>query len=675
MAEYYKDALRLGQKEYKAAVAKGESGSLPALDDILSGVKTAGAVELGLVQIPADRIVGTKSPGRVAAFAPNFMPTLEENTEFAQKWKALCEAHLDEGIRDPVKAYEYMNKFYIEEGNKRVSVLKFFGAYNIAGKVTRILPARTGDEDVEIYYEFLDFYQYSKINFIEFTKKGSYLALQKALGKEPDEEWSDEEQKEFSAAYYYFLKAYNASGGAKLKTTAGDAMLSYIQVYGYNDLIMTDPADIKKNLGKMWEEVRLKQEEIPIVVKLDPPEEKKSNLLQKMTASAQTELIVAFIHDGNPVSSGWVHDHEEGREHIQHLFGDSIHTASYTDAMDGNPLDVIEEAIADGAKLIFTTSPRLLQASLRAAVDHPDIVIMNCSLGTSHRYIRTYYTRMYEVKFILGALAGTLTESGKLGYVCDYPLYGQIAGINAFALGAKMTCPKAKVYLEWSGIKGAEEAARSLREQNIRIISSQDTARFLKDDRMSFGLSYISGEEKRLLANPVWKWGKYYEEILKRYLDKSMQAEYEKSNLALNYYWGISAGVADVVYSDALQTSSKHFCNLLRDSIVHNLCTPFRTPFTVQSGDIIGEGEPSLTLKEIVTMDYLVENVIGDIPQYEELSPMGKATVETAAGIENAQSTSDTAAAKADKKPAQTKVAADQSDEAKSDAVRQEAGE
>ena len=151
-----------------------------------------------------------------------------------------------------------------------------------------------------------------------------------------------------------------------------------------------------------------------------------------------------------------------------------------------------------------------------------------------------------------------------------------------------------------------------------------------------------------------------------------MKEEYEKSNRALNYYWGISSGVADVMYSDALETSSKHFCNLLKDSIVHNLCTPFRTPFTTQSGEIVGEGEPSLTLKEIVTMDYLVENVIGEIPQYEELSPMGKATVETAAGIENAQSTVDTAS----KAEAQAKQAAESpTDEQKDDDIRREADE
>lgn len=59
------------------------------------------------------------------------MPLLDEDTEFAQKWNALCDAHLSVGIRDPIKAYEYMNKFYVEEGNKRVSVMKYYEAMSI----------------------------------------------------------------------------------------------------------------------------------------------------------------------------------------------------------------------------------------------------------------------------------------------------------------------------------------------------------------------------------------------------------------------------------------------------------------------------------------------------------------------------------------------------------------
>ncbi len=35
----------------------------------------------------------------------------------------------------------------------------------------------------------------------------------------------------------------------------------------------------------------------------------------------------------------------------------------------------IQQAIRDGSKVIFTTSPRMLQESLRAAVEYPDITV------------------------------------------------------------------------------------------------------------------------------------------------------------------------------------------------------------------------------------------------------------------------------------------------------------
>ena len=633
---YYKDAQKLAQKDYRACVSRGKSPFLPVLDDIVSSSDITAGIDLGIVQIPAELIVGTKTRGRVSAFATNFMPILEEGTEFAEKWSRLCEAHLSEGIREPIKAYEYLNRFYVEEGNKRVSVLKFFDALTIPGRVIRILP-KGESEVVELYNEFVEFYKLSKINYCEFSKKGSYAALHKLMGKEAGEEWTQEEQNAFTGAYYHFKKAYKQSGGEKLQSTVGDALLSYIQIYGYPELRATDTDDIKKNLRKMWEEVELHAEETPIEVKTDPPEEKKQGVISKMLSAAAPAMPVGFIHDGTPEKSGWVNDHEKGRKYVQRVFDDKIETHAYYNAMENDePLGVIEQAIEDGCKLIFTTSPRLTQASLRAAVDHPDVIIMNCSLNRSHRYISVYYTRMYEAKFILGAIAGTLTDNDKIGYVCDYPIYGQIAGINAFALGAQMANPRATVYLEWSAVDSASAAAQKLVEQGIHFISSQDTARFREDDRDSFGLSYINGDHMELIANPVWKWGVYYEEILRRILNKTLQSEYESSNKAINYYWGMSAGVVDVVFSPWLTQPSKHFGDFLKEAIIHNVCTPFITPIYTQQGDKIGEGQKTLSLDQIIGMDYLVENVVGTIPQYEELTPMGKATVDTA-GVEPAQ--------------------------------------
>ncbi len=89
-----------------------------------------------------------------------------------------------------------MNRYYVAEGNKRVSVLKYFGAVTIAAHAVRILPER-GSQETEIYYESLDFNKYSKINFIEFSHPGRYLELQRLVGKKPGEASTEEERRNF----------------------------------------------------------------------------------------------------------------------------------------------------------------------------------------------------------------------------------------------------------------------------------------------------------------------------------------------------------------------------------------------------------------------------------------------------------------------------------------------
>ena len=624
--QYYDEALKAGRKEYRSCVSKGEYPYLSVLNEILSESKLSGGVDLGVMQIPAEFIVGAKNAGRTNLFARNFMPLAGPDTEFAGKWQRLCEAHLEDGIRDPVKVYEYLNRYYVEEGNKRVSVLKFFDAVNISAQVIRIMPDQTPEN--ELYFEFLAFNRYSKINFIEFSKKGSYATLQRLMGKAPEEEWTEDERRRFSSDYTFFRNAYEGKGGKRLSTTVGDAMLTCIQVYGYQALRAMSGTELKKAIERMWEEMALQQEQTPIAVKTDPGQPVKPGLLTQLLSSSPAKWKVAFVYDRNPDASGWVLGHERGRKYVQRVYGGRIETVAYPNAMDHDPLETIEKAIADGAQVVFTTSPRLLPASLRAAVGHPEVTLLNCSLNTSHRYIRTYYARMYEAKFIIGATAGAMSQTGRVGYICDYPIFGQIAGINAFALGVQMVNPQAKVYLEWSSVGSSEAATQRLMERGIRLISSQDLAQLDKGRQRTFGLSKITPEESCLLAAPIWNWGFYYEEILREIMDKSFQREYETSSKALNYYWGMSAGVVSLEYSDIVPESVRKMAWQLKEGICARVIHPFLGPIRRQDGSLVEEGRQVLSVEQIINMDYLVENVEGHIPSYHELSDMGKATVE-----------------------------------------------
>ena len=411
LADYNK-ALRLGKREGK---------SLPVLDDILKEKKITAAREipLGLVQIPSEQLVGTKTAGRSAAFSKSFYPLLKDSTEFAGKWMELYKAHLTEGIREPIKAYEFMNKFYVEEGNKRVSVLKYFDAVSIPGMVTRIVPPRTDEKENRIYYEFMEFYNLSQINYIWFSQEGSFAKLQRLVGKRPDECRNDDDKLNFSSIFSRFSSEYEANGGDKLPITTGDAFLYFIQLYDYASLDQMTSTELKEKLIKSWEEFKLLTTEESLELQMNPNTEgeSKKNIFARLIPVSTPKLHVAFIHEKTAETSGWTYAHELGRMHLQQAFEDQISTVCYDQATEEIADDLLLQAIAEGNNLIFTTSPPLLKASLKAAIEHPEVKILNCSLNTSHKYIRTYYARMYEAKFLMGAIAGAMSQNGKIGYI------------------------------------------------------------------------------------------------------------------------------------------------------------------------------------------------------------------------------------------------------------------
>ena len=313
------------------------------------------------MQIPIDQIVGTKTVGRSSSFAGNFMPILRESTEFAAKWISLSISHVEQGIREPIKAYEYMNRFYVEEGNKRVSVMKYFGAVSIPGNVTRVIPKRTEDKENKIYYEFLDFYQLAPINYIWFSKEGSFKKLQEAVGKKAGEVWSEEELLQFSSIYTRFIAEYQAKGGGKLEITPGDAFLSFITLYGYDDISHKTTKEMQKLVANSWEEFQLLQQEVEVELKMKPNQKKKP-LLSILNNFKIKKLNIAFIYEKTPGTSAWTYAHELGRLHLEQRFPEEVQTAAYENGTQENIDELLQEAIDAGCNLIFTTTPQIGRA-------------------------------------------------------------------------------------------------------------------------------------------------------------------------------------------------------------------------------------------------------------------------------------------------------------------------
>lgn len=625
-AEHYQKALKAGRKIQRQRIHQGLYPYLEVLDEILEDYETSGQEELGVIEIPADKIVGTKTRGRSDAFAANFLPLIGDKSEFSMKWQNLCQYHLGEaGIRDPIFCYEFLGRFYVQEGNKRVSVLKYFDAASIRGKVIRILPAVSSNPEVSAYREFLTYYPKTKLYEVAFSQLNSFPKLQAALGYEQDHVWTEEERRNFRSSFYYFNRAFEKLSEEPVTAKPADALLEWLKVYPFERIKTMSSEELRQSLASIWPTIRAigQQTVIEVNTKSSSTEEFKNRRAFSMMPSY---LNVAFVHELLPENSNWVKAHDSGSRYLEESLGDQVIVQRFTDVGTGEDAErAMEIAIKNGAEVIFTTTAPMMTACRRVAARHPEIKILNCSVCMPYTDVRTYYSRIYEGKFISGAIAGALSKKDTIGYIASYPIFGVPAGINAFALGAQMTNPKAKVQLRWSYVEG--NPVQELKDLGIDMISTLDIPQQGLGEG-EWGMFRVQDNgDNEWIASPYWDWGAFYVQIARTILSGEWDTSVfnKKEERAVNYWWGIASGVIGLELSDHIPEGTKALANLMIDGIRHGTVNPFLRKIVSQNGMIRNEGSNVFTPEEVLHMNWLCDNVIGSIPDFDDLTAKGQA--------------------------------------------------
>ena len=617
----FKLALKAGQKCYRDCVHRGRDPYPQVLEELLQGGVVAGRVDLGELEIPIAQIVGMNTAGRQTAFAANFMPLLDLGTEFASKWISLCEAHLgDTGIVDPIRCFEYMGQFYVQEGNKRVSVLRSFGAPTIRAYVTRVLPLYSDDPAVRVYYEFLHFYERCGLYQVHFNRLGDYPKLQAALGFDAEHVWSQLERRAFLTAFYTFKTAYDKLTQSAPPVTTAEALLTWLHAYTLGDLRVLTQAELERSIRAIWPELEAVAQGGKIAVQTEAAPEPQS-LLGRLTGFRGC-LRAAFVYECAPEASPWIAAHEAGRRQLVQALGEAVDARVYLVTDYPSPEDALEQAAADGAQVVFTTTVPLIFACRKLAPKYPGVRFLNCSVDMPYPGVRTYYSRIYEAKFLLGALAGTLAEDARIGYVADAPVFGTPAAINAFALGAQLTRPDAQILLRGSCCE--QEPAAELAAEGLGMICAHALKRPGQENGWR-GLCRVEDGKPRREALPIRNWGEIYIRLARSIL----RGGWDELNAAgaINYWWGFASGAVDVQLAPSVPDGPRELLRVLREALVHGELTPFHRRITDQAGTLRNDGEQWFSPETILRMDWLCSNVTGRIPDYEELLPMAQPMV------------------------------------------------
>ena len=617
----YLSALRLGQRYYQTATAEGTDPYPAVLDDIVSEADIFGKKKLGVLQIPADRIIGTKSASRAAALAGNFMPLLDQDTEFAAKWISLCDSHLEEGIREPISVIEYLGKFYVTEGNKRASVLLSFEAPTIPASVTRYIPVISYDPELQRYYGFLWFFDRAQIYDIELPDPRDYSKLQTLLWHDQDHIWTEEDRRKFLSGLSVFRRSVPEKKGSAAQ--ADDSLLlRWLELYPFSEISSLPKETVQKRLSALlMEETDGSTESISIRTQ---PEEKDKTIISKIIDAVRVpHLRAGFIFSDKPDVSPWAAAHEEGRTALEDSMGDLVTAVPYL-CGNGNYDETIEQAIEDGCDVIFATTVSMINACRRAAAAHPGVRILNCALFLPYSGVRMYYSRIHEAKFISGAIAGAVADNDLIGYIARYPIYGTFASINAFALGVRLTNPRARISLEWSCLP--EDPMEALLSKGINVISNREAfSPGCSSSDLDLGTFLVKDGAYVNLATPYWDWGIMYEKIVRSIIDGSWKNT--PDTRAVNYWWGMDSGAIKIRLNETLPDGVLTLGKILSKGLEEKTVSPFMTRIEDQSGTLRNDGSRDLSPVELVQMDWLCDNVDGIIPSYEMLTRESRETV------------------------------------------------
>ena len=188
---------------------------------------------------------------------------------------------------------------------------------------------------------------------------------------------------------------------------------------------------------------------------------------------------VGFIMVGPVADLGWNQAHNEGRLYLEKAMKGKVQTF-YMEKVPENAESerIMEKMIAQGAKLIFTTSYGYLEPVLRVAAHHPDVIFMqvNRLYDQSRANIGFYHTYFHEPLYVAGVVAGRITKTNNIGYLLGHPVPFLICSLNAFTIGAHSVNPKVQVHVvctnSWNDPPAEVEATKGLVERGADVMVS-----------------------------------------------------------------------------------------------------------------------------------------------------------------------------------------------------------
>ncbi len=336
-------------------------------------------------------------------------------------------------------------------------------------------------------------------------------------------------------------------------------------------------------------------------------------------AQAQDEpLKVGFVYVGPVGDHGWTYQHDQGRQAVEEHFGDKVETTFVESVQEGPDAErVIRQLASSGHNLIFTTSFGFMDPTVKVAKQFPDVKFEHATGYKRADNVATYMARFYEGRYVIGKIAGMMTETNKIGYIASFPIPEVVRGINAATIGARSVNPDMTVSVVWVNSwydPGKEaDAAKALISQGADMIMQHTDSPAALQAAENAGVNAFGQASDMIKFAPnaqltaiVDNWASYYIERVQAVLDGTWESSDTWDGLA-------DGGVEMAAYTN-MPDEVKQAAEEAEKAIAAGELHPFAGPIKDRDGEVrIPEGETASD-EQLLGMDWFVEGVEGDLP-------------------------------------------------------------
>jgi basic membrane protein A and related proteins len=348
------------------------------------------------------------------------------------------------------------------------------------------------------------------------------------------------------------------------------------------------------------------------------------------TAGGSAEdLIVGFIYVGPKDDFGYNQAHAEGAAAMAaNVPGIRIveeASVPETTAVAETMRNMIE---IDGAKVLFPTSfgyfdPYILEL----AQEFPEVQFFHAGglyqEGMPNN-VGSYFGYIDEAQYIAGIVAGSTSQTGRLGFVAAKPIPQVLRNINAYTLGAKSVNPAATTQViftgDWALPVREAEATNSMADQGIDVVTCHvDSPKVVietAERRGIFSTGYHANQgslaPNGYLTGAEWDWSSIYTQLGQQFTEgKSLMngdiPHVLRGGIAENFCKLSPYG--DAVSAETRSAADTALAELKSGGVI------YAGPLKSNDGkEILPAGQDfKQTDIQLEKMDYLIEGVRGSL--------------------------------------------------------------